>query len=62
MKHKGYLFDENGIAIPFDFKLLENELFSNMSLMTFNTCLKAKLKNEGYNHYLYLLKDGDKNA
>lgn len=62
MKYKGYLFDENGMAIPFDFKLLESELFSNMSLMTFNALMKEKIKNEGYNHYLYLLKDGDKNA
>lgn len=62
MKYKGYIFDENGEAIPFDFKLLKNELFSDMSLMTFNTLMREKIKSEGYTYYLYLLKDGDKNA
>ena len=53
----GYLFID-GATIPIGLK----PKVEGLTLKQFDTALKAQMKAEGITHYLYLLKDGDKNA
>lgn len=56
-KVNGYLFvDEATIPVRLKPKV------EGLTLKQINTAIKAQLKAEGITHYLYLLKDGDKNA
>jgi hypothetical protein len=56
-KVSGYLFvDETTIPVRLKPKT------EGLTLKQIDTAVKAQMKTEGITHYLYLLKDGDKNA
>ena len=56
-KVSGYLFvDEATIPVKLKPKA------EGLTLKQIDTAVKAQMKAEGITHYLYLLKDGDKNA
>ena len=56
-KVNGYLFVDKA-TIPFGLK----PKVEGLTLKQFDAAIKAQMKAEGITHYLYLLKDGDKNA
>ena len=56
-KVNGYLFVDKAI-IPVGLK----PKIEGLTLKQIDTAVKAQMKAEGIAHYLYLLKEGDKNA